>query len=135
MSNNIVFFSVHADDVRRRSSSTEPSSAGDSSPGGRRGSSWSPRAIKTTREFKARCRSAHEVVPGKPLFGYECTIAVDDIDAAAAAVEANGGTIIFPKCEIPTVGWLDQDPGPGRQYPVREATGARACRGVGIWPG
>ncbi len=47
-----------------------------------------------------------EVVPGKRLFGFECTIAVDDIDAATAAVVANGGTIIFPKFEIPTVGWI-----------------------------
>jgi hypothetical protein len=31
---------------------------------------------------------------------------VADIDAAAAAVTANGGKIVLAKCEIPTVGWL-----------------------------
>ena len=38
--------------------------------------------------------------------GYECSIEVADIDETAAAVVANGGTIIVPKCEIPTVGWI-----------------------------
>jgi predicted enzyme related to lactoylglutathione lyase len=48
----------------------------------------------------------HEVVPGKKLFAFEYTIAVDDIDQATSAVVANGGKIIFPKFEIPTVGWI-----------------------------
>ncbi len=54
----------------------------------------------------------HEVVPGQRINGYECTIAVADVDATAAAVAANGGKIILAKCEIPTVGWLIkiQDP-------------------------
>jgi predicted enzyme related to lactoylglutathione lyase len=35
-----------------------------------------------------------------------------NIDSTAAAVLANGGKIILPKCEIPTAGWLIkiQDP-------------------------
>jgi uncharacterized protein len=31
---------------------------------------------------------------------------VDDVDAIAAAVVANGGTIIIPRTLIPTVGYL-----------------------------
>ena len=40
----------------------------------------------------------HEVVPGEHINGYECTISVADIDAAAAAVTANGGKVVLPKC-------------------------------------
>jgi predicted enzyme related to lactoylglutathione lyase len=62
--------------------------------------------------FQSSMQKRHEVVAGKRHFGYECTIAVDDIDEAAAAIEASAGTIIFPKCEIPTLGWLIKIQGP-----------------------
>ena len=46
------------------------------------------------------------------MTGFECTISVEDVDAIAKAVEANGGKIIMPKVTIPTVGRLIffQDP-------------------------
>jgi len=44
-------------------------------------------------------------VPDKVL-GYECTIAVPDVDAAAAAIEAHGGKIVMPRAAVPGVGWL-----------------------------
>jgi predicted enzyme related to lactoylglutathione lyase len=47
-----------------------------------------------------------ELVPGVRMPGYECTIGVADVDAVAAAVAANGGEIILPKTQIPTVGHL-----------------------------
>jgi predicted enzyme related to lactoylglutathione lyase len=40
------------------------------------------------------------------LYTYDCTIEVEDIDAAIAAVKANGGTIRREKMEIPGVGWF-----------------------------
>ena len=42
----------------------------------------------------------------RPILGFECSIEVDDVDAAAKAVEANGGKILMPKAAIPGVGWL-----------------------------
>jgi len=45
-------------------------------------------------------------VAGKDVFGYECTIQVDDLDATAAAVVAAGGKVVMPKTPIPTVGTL-----------------------------
>jgi uncharacterized protein len=42
----------------------------------------------------------------QPVYGYECSIAVDDVDAAATAVKAHGGKIVMPKTPIPGVGWL-----------------------------
>ena len=43
---------------------------------------------------------------GTGLNGIEPTFAVDDVDAIATKVEANGGKIIFAKSVIPTVGAL-----------------------------
>ena len=42
----------------------------------------------------------------QPVIGYECSIVVDDVDAVARAVEANGGKIVMPKAAIPGVGWV-----------------------------
>lgn len=40
------------------------------------------------------------------LYTYDCTVEVQDIDAAVAAVKAQGGTITKEKMEIPGVGWF-----------------------------
>jgi uncharacterized protein len=42
----------------------------------------------------------------QPVIGFECSIAVDDVDAAARAVEASGGKIVMTKAAIPGVGWV-----------------------------
>lgn len=47
-----------------------------------------------------------ELIAGERMTGYECSIGVTDVDAVAEAVVANGGTIIFPRTTIPTVGHL-----------------------------
>jgi len=38
------------------------------------------------------------------MTGFECTISVEDVDAIAKRVEANGGKVIMPKVTIPGVG-------------------------------
>jgi predicted enzyme related to lactoylglutathione lyase len=43
---------------------------------------------------------------GDALSGFECTIAVADVDEAARAVKAAGGTITMPRIAIGTVGYL-----------------------------
>ena len=40
------------------------------------------------------------------IHAFECSIAVDNIDEAARAVEQAGGKIVMEKTEIPQVGWL-----------------------------
>jgi len=48
-----------------------------------------------------------ELVPGKRMAGFECTIAVEqDVAEVAAAVTANGGRILMEKATIPGVGDL-----------------------------
>jgi hypothetical protein len=46
------------------------------------------------------------------MTGFECTVSVSDIDATAAAVEANGGSIVMPICTLAGIGRLFffQDP-------------------------
>jgi uncharacterized protein len=45
-------------------------------------------------------------VTGEGFMGFECTIAVDDVDATAKKVAAAGGTVIMKKVTIGTVGEL-----------------------------
>jgi hypothetical protein len=48
-----------------------------------------------------------ELVKGKRMTGFECTIAVDqDVEKVAAAVTANGGKVVMQKATIPGVGDL-----------------------------
>lgn len=68
-----------------------------------------------------------EIVPGVPMYGFECTISVEDIAATAAAIEAHGGKIVMPICTLAGVGQLlfFQDPGGtiagAMQYETRPA--------------
>jgi predicted enzyme related to lactoylglutathione lyase len=45
-----------------------------------------------------------EVVPGKPMHGFEATVQVDDIRATLKAVEASGGRVLAPPYLVPGVG-------------------------------
>jgi predicted enzyme related to lactoylglutathione lyase len=47
-----------------------------------------------------------ELVKGQPTIGFECTVAVADVDATAAAVTAAGGRIVMPRTTIAGVGHL-----------------------------
>ncbi|MEZ5294522.1 MAG: VOC family protein [Vicinamibacterales bacterium] len=59
-------------------------------------------------------QARREIAPGRPMTGFECTIAVDDVDAVAAAVVANGGKVLMEKATIPGVGdliWFEDSEG------------------------
>src|ERR1700712_3600972 len=47
-----------------------------------------------------------ELITAERTNGFECTVAVADVDAVAAAVVAAGGTILIPRTLIPPVGHL-----------------------------
>jgi hypothetical protein len=47
-----------------------------------------------------------ELIDGQRTVGFECSFRVEDVDAIAASVTANGGSIIIPRTLIPTVGYL-----------------------------
>jgi predicted enzyme related to lactoylglutathione lyase len=54
-----------------------------------------------------------DLVAGQRTLGFECTIAVDSIDATEKAVLAAGGTVVLPRSTIAGVGTLAffQEPG------------------------
>jgi len=106
MPNNVKHFAVHADDTDRARKFYE-------SVMGWQFAAWGPPGfflIKTGTDEEPGVGGAlqgrREIVAGKPMHGFECTIGVDSIDATIAAVEANGGKIVMPKSHIPTVGTL-----------------------------
>jgi uncharacterized protein len=106
MASNLKHFAVHADDVDRARSFYEKAF-------GWNFTAWGPPGfflIRTGTEDEPGVQGAlqgrREIVRGKPMFGFECTLGVESIDDTIAAVEANGGKIVMPKFEIPTVGTL-----------------------------
>lgn len=42
----------------------------------------------------------------KDIFGFECSIAVDDVEETIRAVEEAGGKTLMGKTAIPGVGWI-----------------------------
>jgi len=106
MPNNLKHFAIHADDVNRARGFYEKVMGWQFTP-------WGPPnffLIKTGLDENPGVQGAlqerREIVEGKPMFGFECTIGVASIDETIAAVEASGGKIVMPKFEIPTVGTL-----------------------------
>lgn len=69
-------------------------------------------SAKTTVRLRGSLQKRREIVPGVAMRGFECTISVDNIEAAAAAVEKNGGKIVMPICTLAGIGRLlfFQDP-------------------------
>jgi predicted enzyme related to lactoylglutathione lyase len=106
MPNNVKHFSVNADDVSRARSFYEKAL-------GWKFTAWGPPGfflIRTGTDedpgLEGSLQKRREIVAGKPIFGFECTLGVASIDETIAAVEANGGKIVMPKFHIPTVGTL-----------------------------
>ena len=56
--------------------------------------------------LRGALQQRREIVPGMPAHFFECTISVENIDATLAAVEANGGKVVMPKCTLAGVGHL-----------------------------
>ncbi len=106
MPNNVKHFSINADDVPRARKFYENALGWKFTP-------WGPPNFflcKTGTDedpgLEGSLQGRREIVEGKPIFGFECSLGVDNIDETIAAIEANGGKIVMPKFEIPTVGTL-----------------------------
>jgi predicted enzyme related to lactoylglutathione lyase len=56
--------------------------------------------------IRGALQKRREIVPGVPMRGFECTISVDDIQTAAAAIKANDGEIVMEICTLAGVGRL-----------------------------
>jgi predicted enzyme related to lactoylglutathione lyase len=104
--NHVAHFAINADDLNRARHFYEKVF-------GWRFEAWGPPGFFQITTSAGRepgplgaLQKRRELVAGQPTIGYECTVAVADVDAVAAAVVANGGTILIPRTLIPTVGHL-----------------------------
>ena len=103
---HLAHFAINADDVSRARSFYEKVF-------GWRFEAWGPpgffqitTANGGTPGPLGALQKRRELIAGTRTVGCECTVAVADVDAVAATVVANGGTILIPKVLIPTVGYL-----------------------------
>ena len=107
MANNLASFAIHADDVGRCRRFYEAVF-------GWRFEPWGPPNFYLVHTGDEKSPGIQGLMhkrqepkaEGNGPNCFECTIAVDDLDAVTAAIEANGGRIIMAKAPIPTVGVL-----------------------------
>jgi hypothetical protein len=71
---------------------------------------WGPPDFYLARtageDFTMALQGRRELRPGARMLGFEATMAVENIGAAAASVEAAGGRIVMPEVYIEGVGRL-----------------------------
>jgi predicted enzyme related to lactoylglutathione lyase len=104
---NVYHFAINADDVPRARHFYERVF-------GWTFSAWGPPKfymIQTNGDgeepgLRGSLQGRRELVPGRPMIGFECTIAVPSIDDTASAVLAAGGRVVMPKSIIVGVGAL-----------------------------
>jgi predicted enzyme related to lactoylglutathione lyase len=103
---NVAHFSINADDVSRARQFYEKTFGWKCQP-------WGPpdfyMLVTKTGEnpgILGSLQRRREIVKGKPMFGFECTVAVESIDDTIAAVEKNGGRVVMSKSVISGVGAL-----------------------------
>ncbi len=103
MPNDIAHFAIHASDCQRAKTFYENVFGWTFEP-------WGPPNFWIIRTSPGGLHGAlqerREPVTGEGMIGFECTIAVDDVHATAAAIEAHGGKITQPAFTIETVGTL-----------------------------
>jgi predicted enzyme related to lactoylglutathione lyase len=106
MANNLASFAIHADDVQRCRRFYEVVF-------GWRFEPWGPPdfyLVHTGDETKPGIQGLlHKRQEPRGAGGpncFECTIAVDDLDAVTKAVAEQGGRILMEKATIPTIGVL-----------------------------
>lgn len=106
MTSNLASFAIHADDVQRCRRFYEAVF-------GWRFEPWGPPdfyLVHTGDDVKPGVQGLmHKRQEPRGAGGpncFECTIAVDDLDAVTQAVKAHGGHILMEKALIPTVGIL-----------------------------
>jgi hypothetical protein len=106
MANNLASFAIHADDVQRCRRFYEAVFQWRFEP-------WGPPdfyLVRTGDEDRPGVQGLmHKRQQPRGAGGpncFECTIAVDDLDAVTGAIAANGGRILMANAQVPTVGVL-----------------------------
>ncbi|MBL8990421.1 MAG: VOC family protein [Phycisphaerae bacterium] len=105
MPNDIAHFAIHADDCQRAKRFYESAFGWKFQP-------WGPPGfwlIETSKgAVGGSLQQRQHPVAGRGMIGFECTIGVADIRAAAAAIEKAGGSITMKPFVIERVGTLIQ---------------------------
>ena len=103
MSNDLAHFAIHADDCQRAKTFYETTFGWTFEP-------WGPpnfwRIHTSPGAVHGALQERREPVTGRGMIGYECTISVEDVEATAKAVEANGGKVTYGPFELEGVGTL-----------------------------
>ncbi|MEO0593648.1 MAG: VOC family protein [Myxococcota bacterium] len=102
MTQGVRHFAINADDTERARGFYETVF-------GWRFEAWGPPdffQINTGESLGGALQKRRELVPGIAPRGFECTIAVDDIDEAAKSITGAGGKVIMEKTTIVGVGHL-----------------------------
>jgi uncharacterized protein len=97
----LAHFSINADDVDRARTFYEKVF-------GWKSAAWGPPGFYQLEGpgLLAALQGRRDLVKGTRTVGFECTIAVESIDAAEKAVLANGGSILLKRSVITGVGTL-----------------------------
>jgi uncharacterized protein len=103
MPNNIGRFAINADDVPRARDFYQKVF-------GWRFEPWGPpnfylieTGLEQVRAVGGLLQERRELVPNGRMIGFECTIAVEDVDETIRAIESNGGKMVTEKFLIPGV--------------------------------
>jgi predicted enzyme related to lactoylglutathione lyase len=106
MPTNLASFAIHVDDVDRARAFYEAVFGWEFEPWGPPGFYLIHTGDDASPGIQGLMHRRAEPRTGTGLNGIEPTFAVGDVDAIAAAVEANGGRVTMTKAVIPTVGAL-----------------------------
>jgi predicted enzyme related to lactoylglutathione lyase len=104
MANNLSFFSIHVDDIARARAFYEGVFGWRFEPWGPPGFYLIQTGDERSPGILGSMSGRREPVTGTGIIGFECTIAVDDIDRTIQAALTHGGKIAMAKFSIPTVG-------------------------------
>ena len=106
MPSNLASFAIHVDDTDRAIAFYEAVFGWAFEPWGPPGFYLIRTGDEASPGVQGLMHKRLEPRTGTGLNGFEPTFSVDDVDAIAEAVRANGGTITMEKSHIPTVGTL-----------------------------
>ena len=104
--NQVVHFTIHADDVERARIFYETVF-------GWSFEEWGPpdfyliqTGTEEDRGIRGALQKRTEPISGSDMIGFECSISVANVNAACEAIEQHGGQIVVKEMEIPNVGSL-----------------------------
>jgi len=106
MPNNIAHFAINADNMDRARRFYEKVFGWKFNAWGPPGFFMIDTGTSSTTSLQGSLQKRRELLPGKPMIGFECTIGVSDVDVAAAEIEASGGKVIMKRVTIAGVGHL-----------------------------